>query len=48
MAFDFRPILLCLAPLALSARIAYVGLICNFGQPAKKSKDDLLKFANSL
>ena len=31
-----------------SARITYVGFIYNFGQPAKKSKDDALKFDNQL
>ena len=31
-----------------SARIVYVGVIYNFGKPAKKSKDDPLKFDNSL
>jgi len=31
-----------------SARIVYLGLIYNFGRPAKKSKEDLLKFDNSL
>lgn len=31
-----------------SARIVYAGLIYTFGQPAKKSKDDPLKFDNSL
>ncbi|MDI1320275.1 MAG: outer membrane beta-barrel family protein, partial [bacterium] len=31
-----------------SARIVYAGLIYNFGKPAKKAKDDPLKFDNSL
>ena len=31
-----------------SARIVYLGLLYNFGSPAKKSKDDPLKFDNSL
>jgi len=31
-----------------SARIIYVGLLYNFGQPAKRTKDDPLKFDNSL
>jgi outer membrane receptor protein involved in Fe transport len=31
-----------------SARIVYVGFIYNFGKPAKKSKDDGLKFDNAL
>lgn len=31
-----------------SARIVYVGYIYNFGKPVKKSKDDPLKFDNSL
>ena len=31
-----------------SSRIVYLGLIYNFGKPAKKSKDDPLKFDNSL
>lgn len=31
-----------------SARIIYLGFIYNFGQPAKKPKDDPLKFDNSL
>ena len=31
-----------------SARIVYLGLVYNFGQATKKSKDDPLKFDNSL
>ena len=31
-----------------SARIIYVGLVYNFGQPAKKLKEDPLKFDNQL
>ena len=31
-----------------SSRIAYVGLIYNFGKPAKKPKKDDLQFDNSL
>ena len=31
-----------------SSRIVYLGFVYNFGQPSKKSKDDLLKFDNSL
>lgn len=31
-----------------SSRIVYLGFVYNFGQPAKKTKDDLLKFDNSL
>jgi outer membrane receptor protein involved in Fe transport len=31
-----------------SARIVYVGFLYNFGKPAKKQKDDPLKFDNSL
>jgi len=31
-----------------SARIIYLGFIYNFGQPAKKQKDEQLKFDNSL
>ena len=31
-----------------SSRIIYVGITYNFGQPGKKSKDDSLKFDNSL
>jgi len=31
-----------------SARIVYLGFLYNFGQPAKKTKDDPLKFDNSL
>jgi outer membrane receptor protein involved in Fe transport len=31
-----------------SARITYVGFIYNFGKPAKKPKDDALKFDNQL
>ena len=31
-----------------SARIIYLGFSCKFGAPAKKSKDDGLKFDNSL
>jgi outer membrane receptor protein involved in Fe transport len=31
-----------------SARIVYLGFLYHFGKPAKKQKDDLLKFDNSL
>ncbi len=31
-----------------SSRIVYLGMIYNFGKPAKKQKDDPLKFDNSL
>ncbi len=31
-----------------SARIVYLGFLYNFGQPTKKTKDDPLKFDNSL
>ncbi len=31
-----------------SSRIVYLGLIYNFGQPAKKAKDEPLKFDNAL
>jgi outer membrane receptor protein involved in Fe transport len=31
-----------------SSRIIYLGITYNFGQPGKKSKDDALKFDNSL
>ena len=31
-----------------SSRVIYVGFTYNFGQPSKKSKDDTLKFYNSL
>lgn len=31
-----------------SARIVYIGFIYNFGKPAKKSKDEQLKFDNSI
>ena len=31
-----------------SSRIIYLGITYNFGQPGKKSKDDALKYDNSL
>jgi outer membrane receptor protein involved in Fe transport len=31
-----------------SARVVYVGFICNFGKPTKKSKDDTLQYDNQF